>query len=950
MDKWHDRVRQAFYPMGISEPSFSYAPAASDLLTAIAEATSDLLDDDRDDSVDRALQRAGRALGAARLLVYTFERPAAHLVYAWLQPGADAPPKTLDASNLDPWMRTLTRGAHVQQPWPEGDGTMFVWPILHRDRFLGVLHVDLAVTPDRVPTGVEQASQIMARSLGAVFARRMRSSDGVVETQLSDLPPSIRRVLVSSSEPLFIVRNRRCLFANQAFQAHYGYDAAAIEAAGGIARLLGPGDVRAHVRDALADTSPLVARGTLMTRHGRTVPMRLSLDVIRDDEEVAFGLLGICRYLDGAPDAPDAVVASAKVMAQMHDRVLAVDADAQVCYTTEACEAMLYGTTAQPGAARPFADLLAVEDAPNAAHRACLDALASGQAWQGALTIRAGDGSTRAVAASLAAVETPAGPGAVLVLEQQAAEDSYKHRVEHRVRVETALVRASRELVSSGNVDFEHVLGIVGEAVGTESVYLVIIPPDKEPLQDRAAEDVGMNVHVWHRDGTTPDDWWRLRVRGAESDAWALVAGPRVAQLEGAESEPTALAVPVLSQSDMLYGYLGFEYGDQAHDGLDEDIRVLNLLGDLLATYFERNFAEAALRTSEERYRSFVSTITEGIWRLDFTEAVDVSLPPPERIDAIARYGRLAECNRVMAALFGLDDPERLTGKHIRTLVPTLERRVVADFVHAGHVLQSREYAVTGPAGERNFVVNAVGTIEEGLLQGVWGSCIEVTERVKLERRMVAALEEQQQRIGRDLHDGVGQLLTGIRMLSSNLAERFFKPDEDGHDTARKVARFAHEASQRVREIYRGLTPTQLYYEGLSAALEELAYNTNALPGVRCIFSHDEQAEVHEREAKLHLYRIAQEAVNNALKHAAPSEIMITFKRRGDDLLLRIQDDGEGFELGERRGKSLGLDSMNYRARAVRATYRIDTEPGSGTVIECVWPWAAQQDAEGRES
>ena len=150
--------------------------------------------------------------------------------------------------------------------------------------------------------------------------------------------------------------------------------------------------------------------------------------------------------------------------------------------------------------------------------------------------------------------------------------------------------------------------------------------------------------------------------------------------------------------------------------------------------------------------------------------------------------------------------------------------------------------------------------------------------------------------------------------------------------------RFAQEASEGVRTIYRGLTPAQLYTEDLTLALEELAYNTNALPGIRCRFETDGQVSIDDQEVKLHLYRIAQEAINNALKHAQASEIVLTLCRRDDAIELCVADNGCGLDPGRARADSLGLKTMYYRARTIGGTLRIHSQPGEGTTICCRIP------------
>jgi signal transduction histidine kinase len=293
----------------------------------------------------------------------------------------------------------------------------------------------------------------------------------------------------------------------------------------------------------------------------------------------------------------------------------------------------------------------------------------------------------------------------------------------------------------------------------------------------------------------------------------------------------------------------------------------------------------------------------------------------------------------MMTRLLGAERTEAVLGHPIRRLVPSLDHRLVQTFIEDGYRLHNYELTVPGKdAPPRHFALNAVGRIERGALVRIWGSCVEVTERVEMERRMVAVLEEQQERIGRDLHDSVGQLLTGIRMLSENLGTRYFDPAHEGAAAAKKVTSFAEEALQRVREICRGLVPPQLYQEGLASALQTLAANMDALSDVRCTFNHQGNAEVEDFDVKLQLYRIAQEAINNALKHAQPSHVWIRFALEDRLLTLEVEDDGVGFDAEQNTGKSLGLYSMRRRASSIRAALTIDSEEGVGTMIQVSRP------------
>jgi signal transduction histidine kinase len=237
---------------------------------------------------------------------------------------------------------------------------------------------------------------------------------------------------------------------------------------------------------------------------------------------------------------------------------------------------------------------------------------------------------------------------------------------------------------------------------------------------------------------------------------------------------------------------------------------------------------------------------------------------------------------------------------------------------------------------QRTFLVNASGIVEGGHLIRIWGSCLERPGENGSDRHTVALLEAQQEHLGRELHDNVGQLLTAVRMMSSNLAAGYFDETDERSALARKVALFAEEASQNLRTLYHGLLPPAVHREGLAAALQRLAQQVDELPGLACHFVHGRQADVAGREEKLQLYRIAQEAVNNALKHAQAANVWIVLDRTAERLRVAVRDDGMGFEPEENATRSFGLSSMRYRARSIDADLIIEARPGEGTTVTCL--------------
>ena len=642
----------------------------------------------------------------------------------------------------------------------------------------------------------------------------------------------------------------------------------------------------------------------------------------------------------------DRLGVESNILSQVNEAIIAIDKAGQVCYFNKSAE-IIFGLRRDEVIGQQLATLTRNRSIEFEKDHVIQAILMDKGGWSGRDRLTLKDWRTREVNLTVTPLIVHGEDKGLIAVYRDVLRDvtvnrQQELRIEHRLRVESALVEASQKLVSDALIDFEQLLGLMGEAVGAESVYFVEIPADKHLLQEVPAKEAAATLpRVWKRSSPVSDEDIFIDLGpGVDSTVQRLVCKWNGRKLSKTLStgEQTALAVPVLSPQGRLHGYLGVEYGGRPTEWQEADSRVLSVLGDLLSTYFERRISEEALRKSEERYRTFVDTTSEAIWRIELAHGVSMQLDPATQVNEIAIHGVFAECNQVMASLIGRKTPEQLIGQTMSEVMPHLEIALIDKFVQSGYRLLNYEYSV-GCDGDENryFVINAVGTVEEGVLVRIWGSSVEVTERIRLEQQMVETLEDQQQRIGRDLHDGVGQLLTGVRMLSQNLREKLKEETPESYAQAKKIASFAEQASQRVREIYRGLTPTQLFYEGLSTALNELAHNTNALPGITCVYTRDGRIDVWERETKMHMYRIAQEATNNALKHAEATEIIISLTLSADNsITLKVKDNGKGFDTTIRTGKSLGLNSMEYRSRTIKGTFEIMSNKASGTTVQCM--------------
>jgi len=221
------------------------------------------------------------------------------------------------------------------------------------------------------------------------------------------------------------------------------------------------------------------------------------------------------------------------------------------------------------------------------------------------------------------------------------------------------------------------------------------------------------------------------------------------------------------------------------------------------------------------------------------------------------------------------------------------------------------------------------------LLRDICSQIGQVMGRRRAERRLLDISEREQQRIGQDLHDGLCQQLAGIAYMASNLESRLTRRSLPETTVAARISELSRETAAQARQIARGLNPVKLGVGGLTAALDALAGSIQSMFSIHCQFECQRPIPIHDHETAMHLYRIAQEAIHNAITHGKATEIVIALTRERSSLTLRITDNGRGLIRGKHNGAGMGIENMNYRARAISAKLQFIPRPGGGTVTDC---------------
>jgi len=245
------------------------------------------------------------------------------------------------------------------------------------------------------------------------------------------------------------------------------------------------------------------------------------------------------------------------------------------------------------------------------------------------------------------------------------------------------------------------------------------------------------------------------------------------------------------------------------------------------------------------------------------------------------------------------------------------------------------EYNRVFATGERALLnsVSFLGTSRQGLPQFAV-VILDVTENKKLERQLIEISEREQNRIGRELHDGVGQQLTALRYIGNAIRQKLLEQKSVAPEAYEQLDNMIGDIIKEVRNLARGLSPVGHDSHGLMHGLRTLCQNTKPLFGVDCEFECAAPVLVSDQAVSLNFFRIGQEALHNAVTHGAPKHIRLQLGQAAGRLRLVVRDDGHGLpKHGKKQG--MGLEIMRYRAQSIGATLAIHSAPGTGVTITC---------------
>lgn len=357
---------------------------------------------------------------------------------------------------------------------------------------------------------------------------------------------------------------------------------------------------------------------------------------------------------------------------------------------------------------------------------------------------------------------------------------------------------------------------------------------------------------------------------------------------------------------------------------MDLSVSEVNLANRRMFTGFVRDIAE---RKAAEKVLAYYAVLVES---------------SDDAIIGKTLEGDITSWNKGAEHVFGYSK-EEVIGKPIAILIPEdrqAEEPEILTKIKRGESVDHYETVRRRKDGRLIDISVTISPIRDnqGAIIGASKVARDITGRKRLEKEIIEISNREQQRIGQDLHDGLCQELTGIELMCQVLEQKLAAKSKTEAKQAGEIGEHIRRSITHTRKLARGLFPVELETNGFMSALQELADNAEKLFHITCRFECDGLVAIRDNVAATHLYRIAQEAINNAVRHGEAKHITVSLKPAGEKVEFTVTDNGIGVSNKSQKKSGMGLHTMKYRASVVGATLDVRPGPdGAGTMVACVF-------------
>jgi len=446
------------------------------------------------------------------------------------------------------------------------------------------------------------------------------------------------------------------------------------------------------------------------------------------------------------------------------------------------------------------------------------------------------------------------------------------------------------------------------------------VHPDSAAFWQRVTADAGSACGVALRAN--------LRVMVTDVDTCAFMAGTQDLEEYRRSGIRAVQSTPLRSREGRPLGMISTHWHGP-HTPTEDDFRLFDVLARQAADLIERTRAEEALRESEERFRLIANTAPVIIWMSDVSKGC-----------TYVNQTWLELTGQSFAAVLGNGWMDRIhpgDAGHSRDIYArAFERRELfqIDFRLRRHDDEYRWIVSTGTPRYHG----------DGSFAGFIGSAIDVTERrlaaealATIHQRLIDAHEDERSRIARELHDDISQRLAVLTISLDALVRTSAAPASDGRQKIEEARDEVMNLATDVQALSHRLHPARLELLGITKAAAALCREISSLRALEIRFDAESVPDGLSRRVAMCLYRVLQEALQNAIKHSGVGKLEVSLRGGVDRIELTVRDFGAGFDVST-TGRGLGLTSMQERVRAVRGRLAILSEPQHGTTIHASVP------------